>query len=69
MKVYGLIGKQLDHSFSKDYFDRKFQKENIVDAKFELFPIEELSLFETFINRLLTVIIKANGKGIWKCIT
>ena len=50
MKVYGLIGKQLDHSFSKDYFDRKFQRENIVDAKFELFPIEELSLFETLIH-------------------
>lgn len=50
MKVYGLIGKQLDHSFSKDYFERKFQRENIVDAKFELFPIEELSLFETLIH-------------------
>lgn len=26
MKQYGLIGKSLQHSFSKDYFDQKFKK-------------------------------------------
>lgn len=50
MRVYGLIGKKLDHSFSKDYFSLKFQTENISDAKFELFPIEDISHLETLIH-------------------
>ena len=27
MKVYGLIGKKLDHSFSLKFFNEKFKKE------------------------------------------
>ena len=29
MKKYGLIGKKLNHSFSKSFFEKKFEKENI----------------------------------------
>jgi len=39
MKLYGLIGFPLSHSFSKKYFTAKFEKENITDCKFELFEI------------------------------
>ena len=42
MKTFGLIGHPLSHSFSKQYFDEKFVKENIVDASFELFDIENI---------------------------
>ena len=31
-KIYGLIGFPLGHSFSQDYFNRKFEAENI-DAR------------------------------------
>ncbi|HSZ26391.1 MAG TPA: shikimate dehydrogenase [Cytophagaceae bacterium] len=43
MNLYGLIGFPLTHSFSKKYFSDKFQKENIVDSKYELFEIKEVS--------------------------
>lgn len=41
MKHYGLIGYPLEHSFSKKYFQDKFEKENI-DADYNLFPISNL---------------------------
>lgn len=52
MDVYGLIGYPLGHSFSKKYFTDKFEKENISNCRFELFPIEQISLFrELLINQ------------------
>lgn len=40
MKIYGLIGFPLTHSFSKQYFTDKFSRENIADARYELFEIK-----------------------------
>lgn len=42
MRRYGLIGYPLGHSFSQRYFTEKFQREGILDASFELFPIEHI---------------------------
>lgn len=45
MKVYGLLGKTLKHSFSKSYFAKKFLELNINDCvyeNFELASIDEL---------------------------
>lgn len=50
MKVFGLIGRKLDHSFSKEYFTQKFQKENITDAAFELFPLPQISEFKELLR-------------------
>jgi shikimate dehydrogenase len=41
MKIYGLIGKPLSHSFSKRWFSEKFQRESLADHRYELFPLEE----------------------------
>jgi shikimate dehydrogenase len=41
MRVFGLIGYPLGHSFSKVFFTRKFLREQIA-AKYEIFPIETL---------------------------
>jgi len=41
MKRYGLIGFPLEHSFSPEYFRKKFQKENL-QATYELFPIRNI---------------------------
>ncbi len=41
MELYGLIGKTLKHSFSGDYFSRKFKKKGI-DAEYRLWEMEEL---------------------------
>lgn len=45
MKVFGLIGFPLSHSFSKKYFSEKFIRENIPDCRYELFPLKDLSAF------------------------
>jgi shikimate dehydrogenase len=42
MRVFGLIGYPLSHSFSPDYFAQKFSKEGITDASYRLFPIENI---------------------------
>jgi shikimate dehydrogenase len=45
MKIYGLIGFPLSHSFSKKYFSEKFVREAISDCRYELFPLEDISAF------------------------
>jgi shikimate dehydrogenase len=44
-KIFGLIGYPLTHSFSKKYFTEKFEKEQIKDSDYRLFPIEHISQF------------------------
>jgi len=44
MKIYGLIGYPLGHSFSANYFAHKFEKEKIKDCIYKNFPIEDISL-------------------------
>tara|TARA_B100001287_G_scaffold89993_1_gene75427 strand:+ start:1801 stop:2529 length:729 start_codon:yes stop_codon:yes gene_type:complete len=48
MKIYGLIGYPLSHSFSKNFFTRKFEIEKI-NAKYINIEIENLNLFKKFI--------------------
>jgi shikimate dehydrogenase len=43
MKIYGLIGKSLSHSFSQRYFTEKFLKENISDCRYQNFQIKKLA--------------------------
>lgn len=42
MKLYGLIGLPLTHSFSKKFFTQKFLDENIEGCEYKLFPIETI---------------------------
>ncbi len=42
MKLYGLIGYPLGHSFSKKYFTEKFSKEGISDCEYDNFSIPEI---------------------------
>jgi shikimate dehydrogenase len=39
-RTFGLIGFPLGHSFSKRYFTDKFEREQIADCQYELFPLE-----------------------------
>ena len=45
MKIYGLIGYPLGHSFSKGYFSEKFRSEGISDAQYELFELKDIGEF------------------------
>jgi len=49
--LYGLIGKQLSHSFSEKYFSAKFEKQKIKEVKYKNFPLEN-------INQILDLISK-----------
>ena len=42
MRKFGLIGYPLTHSFSKKYFDGKFQKEKLRDCVYENFEIRRI---------------------------
>ena len=50
MKTFGLIGYPLGHSFSKDYFTKKFLDENIKNCSYQNFEIESLDDFKSLIN-------------------
>jgi shikimate dehydrogenase len=51
MNIYGLIGFPLTHSFSREYFSRKFSAENIRDTIYEHFPISDLSSFPSLLQK------------------
>ncbi len=51
MKYFGLIGRKLSHSFSKEYFDRKFLAENISDSTYSLFEMEEIEDLPLFLQK------------------
>ena len=44
MKIFGLIGKNIDYSFSKTYFNQKFSSEKI-DATYKNFDLSDISEF------------------------
>ncbi|MCC8089268.1 MAG: shikimate dehydrogenase [Rikenellaceae bacterium] len=50
MKLYGLIGYPLGHSFSKAYFENKFNKEGLSDSKYENYPIQKIGLISELIK-------------------
>lgn len=50
MKMYGLIGYPLSHSFSKGFFKEKFEKENITGCQYENYPIPGITEFTTLLE-------------------
>ena len=44
--IYGLIGKNINYSFSKAYFLKKFKKDQIIDSDYLNFDIETIDLIE-----------------------
>lgn len=51
MKLYGLIGFPLGHSFSRRYFTEKFDREGIVDCEYRNFPIESIEEVSRLLSR------------------
>lgn len=43
MKIYGLIGKTLHHSFSRRYFSEKFRSEELTDTQYRNFELKDLT--------------------------
>ena len=49
-KLFGLLGKDIGYSFSRDYFSNKFTAENL-QHKYVNFDLENLSTFKSLLNR------------------
>ena len=60
MKLFGLIGKTLGHSFSQSYFKEKFEKEGIIGAYYNLYPLETIDEF----NQLITDFSELSGLNV-----
>lgn len=56
MRKFGLIGFPLGHSFSKGYFTRKFERDNITDCLYDNFPIDQISKIKELIELEKTLI-------------
>ncbi len=50
MRLYGLIGARLSHSYSKNFFDQKFAAEGRFDCAYELFEMEEVSQLRSLVK-------------------
>ncbi|MEM6829447.1 MAG: shikimate dehydrogenase [Bacteroidota bacterium] len=51
MKQYGLIGFPLGHSYSKSFFQEKFEKLGLSDHRYELFEMESIKDFPSLLSR------------------
>lgn len=47
MRLYGLLGYPLTHSFSQNYFAKKFEAESVQDARYENFSFASIDDLET----------------------
>ena len=52
MRTFGLTGKTLSHSFSEGYFNEKFHKEDINDAEYKNFELNNISEFTALISKI-----------------
>ena len=50
-KQFGLIGYPLSHSFSKKYFEEKFQKLQVTNYRYDTFPLENINQFPALLER------------------
>ncbi len=48
--MYGLIGYPLSHSFSKNFFTRKFADENLKGTEYQNFPLENIEAFRGLVD-------------------
>ncbi len=51
MKTYGLIGKNICYSFSRQYFKEKFKRDTILNSQYVNFDIDNLSYINNIFNQ------------------
>jgi shikimate dehydrogenase len=50
-RIYGLLGKDIDYSFSRGYFAKKFEREGISDAEYLNFDIPSINEFKNVLAK------------------
>ena len=53
IRKYGLIGKNISYSFSKQYFTTKFEEENKPNFSYENFDLSEISQLQSVVEETL----------------
>jgi len=51
-KIFGLIGFPLTHSWSQDYFGKKFHDKGLSECTYQLFPISDVKHLSSLINSM-----------------
>lgn len=51
MRLFGLIGYPLQHSFSPEYFANKFEQEGLTDCAYYTFPLKALDELTTLLTK------------------
>lgn len=49
-RKFGLVGKNIGHSFSASYFNERFRKDGVLDCSYENFDLADIALFKPFIQ-------------------
>jgi len=49
-KKFGLVGKNIGYSFSKNYFTERFRNDNVLDNSYDNFDIQDISEFPKIIE-------------------
>lgn len=52
MRVFGLIGQPLTHSFSGQYFSEKFKSLGLTDHQYNLYPLPDLNGFREWVHSI-----------------
>ena len=60
MRKYGLIGFPLEHSFSKSYFEKKFNKLQIKNVNYENYELDNIN----HLNNLIEKVPDINGLNV-----
>lgn len=50
-RLFGLIGKNISYSFSKEYFSKRFHNENITQTRYEIFDLPSINSFEHILRK------------------
>ncbi|MDU8886592.1 shikimate dehydrogenase [Yeosuana sp. MJ-SS3] len=55
MRRFGLLGKNISYSFSESYFKKKFENEQINDANYQNFDIQNITEFSNIISKTVNL--------------
>lgn len=50
MRLYGLTGYPLGHSFSREWFSQKFRDQGVTDAEYKNFPLPDATLLPSLLK-------------------
>ena len=50
-KRFGLVGKNIDYSFSKGYFNEKFRQEQLANCSYENFDLDSIESIPSILSQ------------------